>query len=227
MKRISLLVIVLALMTGACLPAPAEPDASSATPLSEADLQATAAILSQQTLLALPSFTAVPTNTPVVVTSETGAATLAVTDGTFTSTVANTNTAIPGGSTESVAQAVTFTLTFPAASFTPNPLISATLTGTAHPQHYGTMPPYLPFGQITLINKSKAEVYISLQCTTKDGFVSIYETPVSGTTKVKVPAGKYTYVAWVGGRQIVGKFSLGNDGNLKIKIFKDHLEIGS
>jgi hypothetical protein len=227
MKRISLLVIVLSLMTGACLPAPAQPDASSATAPPEVDLEATAAILSQQTLQALPSFTALPSNTPVVVV-ETSTETLQNLTGSPTVTMANTGTLVPGASTATAGTTVTLvTSTVPAASITPNPLMSATLTGTAHPQHYGTMPPYLPFGQITLINKSKAEVYISLQCTTKDGFVSIYETPVSGQTRIKVPAGKYTYVAWVGGRQIVGKFSLGIDGNLKIKIFKDHLEIGS
>jgi hypothetical protein len=112
-------------------------------------------------------------------------------------------------------------------SATPNFSISATLTETLHPQHYGTMPPYLPFGQVTLVNKSKAEVDVSLQCTTKDGYTTIIETPVGGTTKLKAPAGKYLLVAWVGGKKMIGNFSLAKSGDLKIKIFKDHLEIGS
>ena len=225
MKRIILHIIVFGLSLSACLPAPSQPEAASPDPVSEADLQATAAVLSQQTLRALPTSTIPPSNTPVVNTISTSTATQDIPTETlnpvsliFTATLTNQ----PGSMVT-----VTGTLPSPTPSQTINPLISATLAGTAHPQHYGTMPPYLPSGQITLINRSKVEVYISLQCTTKDGNISILETPVNGTTKLKAPAGKYTYVAWVGGRQLVGKFSLDKNGDVKIKIFKDRLEIGS
>ncbi len=62
------------------------------------------------------------------------------------------------------------------------------------------MPPNLPFGELKLINKSKAEVYISLRCVTKDDFVTIIEYPVKGIVTTRALAGQYTYVA-LGGRQ--------------------------
>ncbi len=229
MKKIVFLITILGLLLSACLPAALQPEAVSPTPISEADLQATAAVFSQQTLQALPTFTVAPSNTPVVTTATATQATPTETQDpaalTLTATL-NTFPTSTAGSPFTPTMTITGTLPSTTPSHTPNPLMSATLTGTAHPQHYGTMPPYLPFSQITLINKAKAEVYISLQCTTKDGYFSVIETPVSGTTTVKAPVGKYTYVAWVGGRQIVGKFILDNNNDIKIRIFKDHLEIG-
>jgi uncharacterized protein YceK len=225
MKKVFLLTMALIVLSG-CAPAPAVSNPPGNAPVSEADLEATAAVLSQQTLQALPTFTVPPSHTPVISaatltetpTQEAGvvpSSTLTLTSTASLALTTGTGTPQPILASPSLA-----------ASSTINPLISATLTTTAHPQHYGTMPPYLPSGQITLINKSKTEVYISLRCTTKDGFVSIIETPVNGTTKVNGPAGKYTYVAWVGGRKIVGNFSLDKNVEIRIRIFKDHLEIG-
>jgi len=60
---------------------------------------------------------------------------------------------------------------------------------------YGTLPPAVPFSYITLINKAKAEAYISLQVTMPDGKYSIIEYPVEGRIKIKAPVGSYLYVA--------------------------------
>src|SRR5688572_21712071 len=68
MKKMFFLITSLGLLMSACLPASLQPDAASPAPISEADLQATAAVLSQQTLQALPTFTVPPSNTPVVTT---------------------------------------------------------------------------------------------------------------------------------------------------------------
>jgi hypothetical protein len=87
------------------------------------------------------------------------------------------------------------------------------------------MPPALPYGEITLINRSKADVYISLRCVTKDDLVTIIEYPVNKVITARSPAGQYTYVVWVGGRKITGSFSLGKSEDLTINIFKDRVGI--
>jgi hypothetical protein len=98
-------------------------------------------------------------------------------------------------------------------------------TPTLFPRFYGTQPPAVPFGSLKLINKSKSEVYISLQCVTADGQVSILEYPVPRRVSVHAPAGKYIYVAWVGGRKMTGQFSLGKSTEKIITIYKDRIAI--
>jgi hypothetical protein len=109
---------------------------------------------------------------------------------------------------------------------TPNPAFSVTPTETNHYQYYGTMPPNLPSGYISMINMSKADVYISLQCTTQDGYVTIIEYPVGGSrVSTSAPAGKYVYVASVGGKKITGNFRLDKLQDLTLIIYKDRIEI--
>ena len=74
---------------------------------------------------------------------------------------------------------------------------------------YGTVPAGTPKGTVNLSNQANADVYISLQGTTRDGSEVINEYPVSGKMKVNIPAGWYNYVAWVGGQEFVGQFNLG------------------
>jgi len=74
---------------------------------------------------------------------------------------------------------------------------------------YGTVPPGTATGKVKLINSANAEVYVSLQGTTNDGARVINEYPVSGSMNVKVPAGWYIYVAWIGGEKFSGQFKLG------------------
>jgi len=100
-----------------------------------------------------------------------------------------------------------------------------TATETLHPRFFGTLPPALPSGKVKLINKSKVEAYISLYCTTVDDYTTIIEYPVAGRMNVSAPAGKYTYVAWVGGRQMQGSFSLGKGNEVEITLYKDKVTI--
>jgi hypothetical protein len=73
---------------------------------------------------------------------------------------------------------------------------------------------------------SKAEAYISLQCTTNDGYVTIIEYPVGGSTvNTSAPAGRYVYVAWVGGQKFTGNFKLGKLQDLTIIMYKDRVAI--
>ena len=218
MKKIFFLFAALCFIVSACT-SPAAPQAGP-TPLSEADIQATVALQVEQTLQSLPTLTLAPSNTPVVVTS-TSTPTQAAPASTPTETqnptlltltaTLGTGTVVPG------------TLPFTATpSFTPTPAP----IGTNHYQYYGTMPPNLPFGSISMLNKSKRDAYISLQCTTPDGYVTVIEYPVGGSRlNIDAPAGKYIYVAWVGGRKISGNFKLDKLQDLDLTIFKDRIEI--
>jgi hypothetical protein len=87
------------------------------------------------------------------------------------------------------------------------------------------LPPAIPFGKVKLINKAKAEVYVSLQCTTIDGYTTIIEYPVFGRLRVSAPAGKYTYVAWVGGRKFTWYFGLGKNNEVEITFEKDKVTV--
>ena len=227
MQKKLILLFVSSFLFTACLPAFAQPTANNnPTPISEADLQLTAAVLSQQTLQAIPSNTSLPSETPVIVTetntpvpqtaTETQNSvllTLTATLGTGTVTAQNPSGVIVG--------TLPFTGT-PGATLNP---LTKTSTIEPKPLFSGTLPPNLPFGFITLVNKAKADAYISLRCVTKEGYVTILEYPVERTVNAKAPAGKYTYVAWVGGRQFTGSFSLSKDNDLLITLFKDKITI--
>ena len=90
---------------------------------------------------------------------------------------------------------------------------------------YGTLPPAVPFSHVTLVNKANTEAYISLQVTMPDGEYSIIEYPVEGRVKIQAPVGSYLYVAWVGGRKMVGEFRLHNNDDLTITLYKDRVVI--
>ena len=221
MKRILFLSIALSLLVGACLPALPQSQ-ENPTPISETDLQATAAVLSQQTLQALPTDTSAPSETPVVVTPS-----LTATQPTPTETVnpvllTLTATLLAGTPTLGTETAITGTVQ----SVTETVFANASATqGTPLPLSYGTLPPNLPYGTIDLFNKSHVEVYISLRCVTKDGYVTILEYPVKQNFKVSAPAGRYTYIAWVGGRQFDGSFTMDNDGFVTITFFKERVNV--
>lgn len=220
MKKKLHLFIILGLLLSACLPDFLQPDATSAspTPLSETDLQSTAAVLSDLTLQALPTPTVAPSQTPVVRT-----ATNSVDSSEEPPSGPASGATLPLATASSAATQLITSL----AATSPNtpPGFAPTPTETLHPRFYGTLPPNLPSGKIILVNKSKKEVYISLQCTTKDGYMSILEYPVPHQVETRAPAGKYLYVAWVGGKKLTGNFSLGAQGEIRITIFKDSIGI--
>lgn len=222
MKKTSLLLLLLGLGVSACLPA-SLPSQENPTPISELDLQGTAAILSQQTLQALPTTTPIPSQTAVIVTpsqttpqaspTETGIPALLTLTATLLAgtPTGETVTATTGIVTSSTGTLVTSNATSPA--------------GTPQPLSYGTLPPNLPYGTINLFNKAHVDVYISLRCVTKEGYVTILEYPVKKTLKASAPAGSYTYIAWVGGRQFDGSFKMEKDGFITITFFKDRINV--
>ena len=89
------------------------------------------------------------------------------------------------------------------------------------PTSYGNVPAGAPYGTVKLINKSSGDAYISFQGNTNDGIRVIYEYPVTKTTRVKMAAGGYTYVAWVNQKEFVGYISLDKFYNRTIT-FRDN-----
>jgi hypothetical protein len=220
MKKIIILTLAMGLLTSSCLPAPA-----TDIPTSAVDLNATAAVFAQQTLEAIPSFTAVPTNTPVVVAESptiVPSDTSTVQAETVTLTTTGTVTT-PTGTLATAGATFTVTATGSTATITPN--VGGTATQTLHPRFYGTLPPNLPYNGIELLNRSKVEAYISLQGTTIDGYTTILEYPVGGMFTIQAPVGKYKYVAWVGGNKIIGSFVLGRTNDVRVTIYKDRIEV--
>jgi hypothetical protein len=112
---------------------------------------------------------------------------------------------------------LTFTVTLAAGQLTASPTLGI--------RTYGTLPPAVPFSQVTLINRANAEAYISLQVTMPDGEYSILEYPVEGRINIQAPVGSYLYVAWVGGRKMVGEFRLHQNDDMSITLYRDRVVI--
>ena len=105
------------------------------------------------------------------------------------------------------------------------PSVIVTPTPTSSQLSYGSVPAGTPYGKIQLSNKANGDVYVSLQGTTRDGVSVINEYPVDGTMNVKIPAGWYTYVAWVGGKKFEGQFNLGGDSDHSITFYSNKVVV--
>lgn len=218
MKKVIPALVVL-LVVGACLPS------TPPTPISPT---VTAVIGSSNTPTLAPSNTAPPTETSVVFNPS-------ITPNSASSTPESTVTFSPMPNltstlaTSTVAPATLAQSTATGAQPTSTQTLGApggpSLTPTLGILKYGTLPPEVPFNRISLINRSKAQAYISLQVTMPDGRYSIIEYPVYGHVKVKAPIGYYVYVAWVGGNKMTGTFRLTSADSLTILLYKDKVVI--
>jgi len=90
---------------------------------------------------------------------------------------------------------------------------------------YGNAPAGTPEARVQLSNRANGDVYISLQGTTSDGVNIIREYPVNGTIRVKVPAVRYFYVAWVGGVKFTGEFKAGADVERVVTFFSNKVVV--
>jgi len=206
--------LVTAIVLSACIPLPflEQPTAAPAVDAQATDA-ALAATLAAETLNALPTPTLQPATEPIA------PAATEPESPTATETVTETLTPDPNiTATETATATITGTISTTGQ-------IAATATITLHPRFFGTLPPAIPFGKVLLVNKAKADVYVSLQCTTIDGYKTIIEYPVFGRLRVSAPAGKYTYVAWVGGRQFLGSFRLDRGEDLSITFNRDKVTL--
>jgi len=211
MMKKTVLVVAATLLLGACIPSNLVPTQQQPNVDFAATANANLQTYVAQTLTSLPTVTAIPvtdTPTPTAVLFEASPTETAT--GLPSPDLTTTPATATGGAP------VTTTASAPGAG---------TMVPTLTIRLYGTLPPAVPFGNIILINKAKAEAYISLQVTTKQGGPTILEYPVSGTERIKAPSGYYLYVAWVGGNKMVGNFSLHQDDSLYITLYKDKVVI--
>lgn len=227
MKKTIVLCSVIALLLAACqnifTPTPAPPGPTVDSAATSDSLFRTAVA---QTLTAFAA-------SPQVVVSDT--ATLPVDSPTLPPTQVVPDTPTPTPLTDLSATPATATFDVPTATLGPADTASAatatlavgqvTPVWTLAVRLYGTLPPAVPFGQITLINRADTEAYISLQVTMPDGKYSILEYPVDGSVEIQAPVGQYLYVTWVGGRKMVGEFRLHRDEDLSITLFRNRVEI--
>ena len=231
-KTVIVLVSMLALLVSACSQIPGFTPTPGSGPTVDPNSQfQTAVALTLTARATLPAGSVTDTATaplasPTLPATDTPTPVLAVTD---TPTVAVTATpSIDLSATAITATGNLVTATSIPGNVTPGPTLvpgQVTPIWTLAIRTYGTLPPAVPFSIITLVNKAKAEAYISLQVTMPDGKYSILEYPVEGRVKVQAPVGSYLYVAWVGGRKMVGEFKLGHDDGMTITLYKDRVSI--
>ena len=209
MKRIIPVVLTLSFALASCMP-PFVLTPSSPTPAVNVEASAAAMIetLSALTEQAAPSAAVMPSFTAVVTTA--------------TRTAVPTATATQAGTSTPTGVAGTPAAPTGTATLVPTPVSE---TATLHAQFFGTRPPFVPSGRLILQNRSHAEVYVSFQCINEEGSLTILEYPVSRWMEVKFPSGKCNYVAWVGGREFVGKFALERGGLRTIIFFSDQIKI--
>jgi hypothetical protein len=217
MKNFILSIVALTFAVSACaLPSLTSP---AIEPSPVVDAQATIDSVVQtseaQTLAAQPTATVAP-----VIVTETATRESTATVITDTSTPAPNLTTTPATATLGALD-----LTVAPTATATSSLGSITVTPTLGILKYGTLPPAVPWGRITLINKSRAQAYISLQNYPPTDKVAILEYPVEKQVEVEAPLGYYFYVVWVGGRQITGSFKLHKNEELTITIYKDKVEI--
>jgi hypothetical protein len=237
-KRFLTFITLLAVFAGSCSfldfgQSPAEAVDTQAT------IDAMVRKSAEETAAAQPSPTTVlstPTSTPVLaVASPTLEATVTATATGSAPTAAPSSTPAPDLTTTPVTPAPNLTTTPVTATSGPGDYPTATkaasgnltLTPTAGVLLYGTLPPAVPSAKITIINRSRVQAYISLQNYPPGREAAFLEYPVINRVKVDAPLGYYVYVVWVGGRKVVGEFSLHKDDDLTITIYKDKVEISN
>ena len=214
MKRLAIALGALLIATTAC--------GTGASGLSPADAQSTAIALAgtfaAETMNAMPRATSLPTQTVAVADpagTNSSTPTLSPANPSATPTATATPSATPTIGTGTPTTTATGT---PATA-------TATPTDPMVPREYGTQPPFIDYGYVNLINKAKTQVYISFECTTSKGYVSITETPVEGTIDILLAAGRCTYVAWVGGVEFTGEFGMGKFQTLTFTFMRNEIII--
>lgn len=229
MKRLLVFATLLAVFAGSC-----SFFQFGQNPAADIDTQATIDTIvresAEETAAVQPPPTTVPptpTSTPVLaVSSPTLAATISAT---VTATaIDSSSTPVPSSTPAPNLTTTPVTATSgpgdnpTATKATPGKL---TLTPTPGVLLYGTLPPAVPSAKITVVNKSRAQAYISLQNYPPGREAAILEYPVRNQVRVDAPIGYYVYVVWVGGRKIAGEFTLHKDDDLTVTIHKDKVEI--
>ncbi len=195
-NRLAFAALTLALTLSACMPGLA--------PISARDSQATAialaGTLAAQTMVALPTPTQPPTNTP---------------QPTDTQIIAPSATETPTETATGAPEMTGTTSVTPSATVSGSPTVSPTASGTLAatptmgPLIHGTMPPAVPFGYVILHNLSGRVAYIAFRCAlVNSNQTTLAEYPVYGRHKITLPAGHCQYRAWVRGQEFTGEIRI-------------------
>jgi len=221
MKRLFIIIITVTMLVSACLPdflQPAQPEVPQAT----------------STFQELFTQTSVPTvidetSTPLM---SDGSPTAILETGTSISITLEslpTSTIDPLITPQSEVPTATPTLTeippSETSTSTPGGYPTVTPTDLMVTRQAGIIPAGTKYAQVKLINKSKSQTYISLHWNYDNKTIAYFEYPVGGTVSDKIPVGRYTYVAWVGGRKMTGSFRMELGLGVTITIYKDRIVI--
>lgn len=220
MKKIAVFAFILAFALNACgaIPGLQQP-LGQPTVDTQASAVVEASTISAKTLAALSTPTTVApteTQTPVLLPSPIATDTEAIAP-----IIESTQTAIIATSTN-IPVNPTITASTTATQTSPSTGGLRTATPTLGILVFGTLPPKVPSSPVLVLNKSKAQAYISLQCTTRDNKKTILEYPVRRSVNIDTPNGYCIYVAWVGGKKLSGSFY--NTG-VTITLFSDHTTV--
>jgi len=90
---------------------------------------------------------------------------------------------------------------------------------------YETLPPAVASSDITLINKSSSQAYISLRGTSHEGKYAVIEYPVVERMEIKAPIGSCLCAAWLGGKRMAGNLSLHGNEELSITLSRDKVDV--
>lgn len=91
------------------------------------------------------------------------------------------------------------------------------------PLSVGIVRPGTPTGSVKLVNKTHAQIYVSLQGTMQNGDKIIREHPFSRMMTLRLPTGWYVYVAWVGGQKFSGQFRLSADQEHTLTFYENRV----
>ncbi len=157
---------------------------------------------------ALPSATALPTTTPTAPFTPIA---------TFTPGGGTSTTPSPTPSSTGTQP----TPTGPTAMFT-----QAAAPGTLPVSvNMDKLPRDTVYKPVVIRNKSHAQMDISLHCTTHQGLQTVIEYEHVRTLSDEIPECDYVYVVWVGGRQIVGSFTLYRISDIAITVYAQRVEV--
>ncbi len=230
MKKMIVLTLAMLFSLSACVPTFLKSD-SQDTPAAPVDIAATVdAAASTQVAQTFEALAALATPTMEVPTAE---------PSTDEATATAIETTELPSETPTLEEPQTPEGTLPAETETSDetlvPTATATLEATAtsiypsptSPISIQLPPDYIPRYEISIINKTKGKIYISLQGVTVDDYHPIieYDLKAGGQTTIAIPEGTYTAIVYVGKEPMVDYFSIHGSNEITIFIERDELRI--
>jgi hypothetical protein len=110
-------------------------------------------------------------------------------------------------------------------SITPAPSVPSATATILESVSLDKLPPGTVYKSVRIENRSRSQMDISLHCTTLRGLQTVLEYGGVKNLTVQAPEGRYVYVVYVGGRQLVGSFELLAAPSLTITVYADRVAI--